>query len=53
MEIEKGRGNAIRMLARVVYAASTRLSACAGTMSGGSKMNAIPSNSEAVLLVRD
>ena len=53
VEIEKGRGNAIRMLARVLYAANTELGAHISAMGGGSKTNAIPDRSEAVLLVRD
>lgn len=53
VEIEKGRGNAIRLLARVMYAASVKLGAYVSAMSGGSKTNAIPNRSEAVLLVRD
>ncbi|MEE0741694.1 MAG: aminoacyl-histidine dipeptidase [Emergencia sp.] len=53
VEIEKGRGNAIRMLARVVYAASSKLGACVSTISGGDKGNAIPAYSEAVLFIDD
>lgn len=53
VEIEKGRGNAIRMLARVLYAANNELDARISAMGGGSKTNAIPDRSEAVLLVRD
>ena len=53
VEIDKGRGNAIRMLARVLYAAETRLGICVSTMSGGSKGNAIPDYGEAVLLVEN
>lgn len=53
VEIDKGRGNAIRMLARVIYAANTKLGARVSTMSGGSKGNAIPDYSEAVLCVQD
>ena len=53
VEIDKGRGNAIRMLARVVYAANTGLGACVGAISGGSKVNAIPDHGEVVLFVRD
>lgn len=53
VEIDKGRGNSIRMLARVLYAANTRLGTYVSAMSGGTKMNAIPNHSEAVLLARD
>jgi len=53
VEIAKGRGNAIRMLARIIYAANTELGAYAGAISGGSKGNAIPEHSEAVVYVRD
>lgn len=53
VEIEKGRGNAIRMLARLIYAVSVQVGACVGSISGGSKGNAIPDYSEAVLFVRD
>lgn len=53
VEIDKGRGNAIRMLARVIYAANTQLDARVSAMSGGSKGNAIPDYSEVVLCVQD
>ena len=53
VEIHKGRGNAIRLLGRVLFAANTKLSARIGTLSGGSKMNAIPDRAEAVLFVED
>lgn len=53
VEIDKGRGNAIRMLARILYAANTRLGACVSAISGGSKANSIPDHSEAILLVQD
>ena len=53
VEIDKGRGNAIRLLARVIYAASIRLGARVRKLSGGDKANAIPNRGEAVLLVQD
>ncbi len=53
VEIDKGRGNGIRMLARVIYGASSRLDARVSAMWGGSKGNAIPDSSEAVLWVKD
>lgn len=53
VEIDKGRGNAVRMLARVLYEAERRLGICVSSMSGGSKGNAIPDYSEAVLLAEN
>lgn len=53
VEIEKGRGNSIRMLARVLYAANTRLGVSVSAISGGTKMNAIPNRSEAILSAQD
>ncbi len=53
IEIGAGRGNAIRLLARVLQEATEKLGALIGGLDGGEKMNAIPSSAQAVILVED
>lgn len=53
VEIDKGRGNGIRLLARVLSKITTGTECYIHTMSGGSKGNAIPNYSEAVIFVRE
>lgn len=52
-DIDKSRGNAIRLLGRLLLAVSCHLGALVGEMEGGAKSNAIPSYARAVALVRD
>jgi len=51
LEIDKGRGNANRLLGRTLLAVSRKTALRVGALSGGSKTNAIPDRAEAVLLV--
>jgi dipeptidase D len=50
LEIDKGRGNAIKIMSRALQALDA-LGARIATIEGGNKHNAIPRESEAVLLV--
>lgn len=49
-EIDKGRGNSNKILGRILNSLSTDFDMQLSSMSGGSKMNAIPREAEAVLL---
>jgi dipeptidase D len=50
LEIDKGRGNAVKIMARALAALST-VGARLSTINGGNKHNAIPRECEAVLLI--
>jgi len=52
MEIHLPRGNAIRLLARSLYAASLARPVHLGSLRGGGKHNAIPREASAVIFVR-
>jgi dipeptidase D len=52
MEIHLPRGNAIRLLARALYAASLAHPVHLGSLRGGGKHNAIPREASAVIFVR-
>jgi dipeptidase D len=52
MEIHLPRGNAIRLLARALYAASLARPVHLGSLRGGGKHNAIPREASAVVFVR-
>lgn len=49
-EIDKGRGNSIKILGRVLNSFSSDYDMQLASISGGSKMNAIPREAEAILL---
>lgn len=49
MDIIHGRGNANKLLARLLYQTKTEFSASAGYLSGGGLRNAIPRESEALI----
>lgn len=51
IDIEKGRGNAIKVLAQVVDAVSRECSVALATFSGGNKRNAIAREAAAVVVV--
>jgi dipeptidase D len=53
VDIEKGRGNAIRLLGRLLFAANQTLGALVGQVSGGGKSNAIPDRAQAIVFVKD
>jgi len=52
MEIHLPRGNAIRLLARALYAASLARPVHLGSLRGGGKHNAIPREASAVVFIR-
>lgn len=52
MEIHIPRGNALKLLARILYAVSLERPLHVASFSGGGKHNAIPREASAVLLVR-
>ncbi|WP_069649051.1 aminoacyl-histidine dipeptidase [Caloranaerobacter ferrireducens] len=51
MEIDKGRGNANKLMGRVLKDIQKTLSFYLANISGGAKMNAIPREAEAVILI--
>lgn len=51
VEINKERGNAIKMLGRILYVISKEMSIQIAEMAGGEKDNAIPREAEAVVMV--
>ncbi|MBL8732243.1 MAG: aminoacyl-histidine dipeptidase [Planctomycetes bacterium] len=51
IDIEKGRGNALKVLAQVVDAASHRFQVALATFAGGNKRNAIAREAAAVVVV--
>ena len=53
VEINKERGNAIKMLGRVLYMISKEMPIQIADLSGGEKDNAIPREAEAVVLVEN
>lgn len=52
MEIDKYRGNSNKLLGRVLSSLSETLSFSVACINGGSKMNAIPRESEAIILIK-
>ncbi|HEX7184207.1 MAG TPA: aminoacyl-histidine dipeptidase [Thermoanaerobaculia bacterium] len=52
MEIHLPKGNALKLLARALFAASLERPLHVGTLSGGGKHNAIPREARAVVLAR-
>ncbi len=52
MEIDKGRGNANKIMARFLWNLSSTLEFRLSSLNGGSKMNAIPREMDAVILLR-
>lgn len=53
VEINKERGNAIKMLGRVLYKVSKDISIQIAELAGGEKDNAIPREAEAIVLVAE
>lgn len=53
MEINKQRGNALKVLSRILYSVNLEQPLRLSKFFGGSKHNAIPFESEAVLIVKD
>ncbi len=53
VEIHKGRGNSNSLMGRVLYAISRSTDIRIVTVSGGLKENAIPRNTQAVILAKD
>lgn len=53
VEIHKGRGNSNTLMGRVLYAVSRCTDIRIAAVSGGLKENAIPRNTEAVILAKD
>ncbi|MZQ75710.1 MAG: beta-Ala-His dipeptidase [Peptoclostridium sp.] len=53
MEIDKKRGNANKLLGRVLYDISKSMGVQLSCISGGAKMNAIPRDSRAIVLVEE
>jgi len=51
VDIHRGRGNALRILARALLAAMDRLPVAVADMNGGSKQNAIPREASAVVVL--
>ena len=51
IDINKGRGNALRILGRVLQAALGSLPAALGSLQGGSKRNAIPREASAIIVL--
>ncbi|WP_346354756.1 aminoacyl-histidine dipeptidase [Azotosporobacter soli] len=52
MEIDKGRGNANKLMGRILMALLTETECRLVSLSGGSKHNAIPREADAVILVK-
>ena len=52
-EIDKGRGNAIKILNRFLFDATVNLDVCLAQISGGNKHNAIPREACATIVVPD
>ncbi|WP_272508937.1 aminoacyl-histidine dipeptidase [Clostridium ganghwense] len=53
MEIDKERGNANKLIGRVLNDLNSNLELYIADINGGAKMNAIPREAEAVILVKD
>ena len=51
IDIHKGRGNAIRILGRVLTSAIPQLSISVASLEGGSKRNAIPREASAIIVI--
>lgn len=51
MEINKGRGNSNKILGRILYDISNEIDFCIKEVNGGAKMNAIPREAEAVIMI--
>jgi dipeptidase D len=51
LEIDKGRGNAVKLLNRVILALAERCGARLAALNGGNKRNAIPREASALVLV--
>jgi dipeptidase D len=51
VDIHRGRGNALRILARALLASMDRLPVAVADMNGGSKQNAIPREASAVVVL--
>lgn len=53
MEIDKGRGNANKLIGRVLNDLNSNLDIYIAEINGGAKMNAIPREAEAIILVKE
>lgn len=53
MEIDKQRGNANKILGRILYDLSSKVKFNLVSINGGAKMNAIPRESEAIIAIQD
>jgi dipeptidase D len=53
LDIDQGRGNAIKLIARVLWEANKKIGIEVNNIDGGSKHNAIPRESVAVIVAKD